>query len=102
MSTTEAWGRERETDQRRNREETLLDLILQSEAAGSKRPNVDTESAVLEWAVGSIGSIADEVDRIVERNGAMIASMSARGDRIDRVQAENRAAIEALLSNSKR
>jgi hypothetical protein len=73
----------------------LLDLILQN-AAGSKRPNVDTESAVLEWALGSIGSIAYEVDRIVERNGAMIASMSARGDRIDRVQAQNRAAIKAL------
>jgi len=58
----------------------------------------DLETA-FEWALASIGEIADDVDRLVETNGAKIAAMSARGDRIDRLLAQNRAAINVLLSH---
>jgi len=84
-----------------DRQEMLMDWIFKHPVGGTEQ-NVGAESALFAGALASIGQIADEVDRIVETTGALIATMSTRGDRIDRVQAQNRVAIEALLSDAGR
>jgi hypothetical protein len=99
---TSQFGAEVESPRDKIRSVEELDSIVrylrQSGGQSDPRARRDLERA-FEWALASIGEIADDVDRLVETNGAAIAAMSARGDRIDRLLEQNRAAINALLSH---
>jgi hypothetical protein len=88
--------------EQRTSTEVQRDQAAAADGTRSGRKGQNAESAVFEWALANIGPIADEVDRLVQKTGAMLAAMSARGDRIDRVQAGNRAALDALLGTAGR
>lgn len=78
--------------------DSIVRYLRQSGGQSDPKARRDLERA-FEWALASIGEIADDLDRLVETNGAAIAAMSARGDRIDRLLEQNRNSITSLLSD---